>query len=199
MAKIGQVEKRRGANLPHWKKDGATYAVTFRLADSLPKEALDLLQQQIEAIERKFQIGNQPLSLEELVMQSKARSDVYMKLLDAGYGECLLRHDRCAEIVAQALKYFDGDRYRLHAWCVMPNHVHAVVQPLGTHQLSQILHSWKSFTANAVNKELGRSGPFWLRESYDHLIRDEADFHHHVRYVRENPLAAGFLDWKWVG
>lgn len=132
-------------------------------------------------------------------MQSKARSDVDMRLLDAGYGQCLLRDDRTAEIVAEALKHFDDDRYQLHAWCVMPNHVHVVVQPLGTHQLSQILHSWKSFTANAVNKELGRSGPVWLRESYDHLIRDEADYQHHVRYARENPAAAGLSNWKWVG
>jgi hypothetical protein len=66
-------------------------------------------------------------------------------------------------------------------------------------QLSDILHSWKSFTAKEANKVLGRCSDFWQPESYDHLIRDEADFNHQVRYVLENPAKAGLKNWKWVG
>jgi REP element-mobilizing transposase RayT len=75
--------------------------------------------------------------------------------------------------VADALRHFDGERYRLVAWCVMPNHVHAVVQPAAGHVLEEIVHSWKSFTAHQANKLLGRTGPFWMAEAYDHLVRDE--------------------------
>jgi len=199
MAKQGPIEKRDGANLPHWTSDSATYSVTFRLADSLPRAAIEELRKDIAAVERKFAIGAEALSLEELVRKSKAKSEAYLKLLDKGYGECLLAQDAVAEVVAGALKHFVDQRYRLYAWCVMPNHVHAVVQPLEGYNLSGVLHSWKSFTASKANKLLGRTGSFWQRESYDHLIRDELDFRHHVAYVRENPAAAGLRNWKWVG
>ena len=110
-----------------------------------------------------------------------------------------MRRAEVAEVVANALRHFDGKRYRLLAWCVMPNHVHAVLQPMGDHDLPAILHSWKSFTAHAINKLLGRSGPVWQSEYYDHLVRDQQDLIHHVAYVRENPVVAGLRGWKWVG
>ncbi len=81
----------------------------------------------------------------------------------------------------------------------MPNHVHVVLTPLPGFALSSILHSWKSFTAKAINKHLGRSGTVWQAESYDHLVRNRADLMHHVFYTRENPQRAGLKDWPWVG
>jgi leucyl-tRNA synthetase len=104
-----------------------------------------------------------------------------------------------AALVEGALKHFDGDRYELLAWCVMPNHVHAIFRPLGLHDPSAILHSWKSFTANKANETLRRSGEYWQKESYDHIIRDEAEFLQQIRYVIANPEKAGLGDWKWVG
>jgi alanyl-tRNA synthetase len=74
-----------------------------------------------------------------------------------------------------------------------------VVRPLGERQLPDILHSWKSFTAKQANKMLNRSGQFWQDEYYDHLIRDEGDFHHALQYVVSNPEQAGLEDWPWVG
>jgi len=81
----------------------------------------------------------------------------------------------------------------------MPNHVHVVVEAMGGDKLSDILHSWKSFTAKAANKMLHRTGEFWQAESYDHLIRNQQDFNHTVEYVLCNPAKAGLSDWKWVG
>ncbi|MCB9895390.1 MAG: transposase [Planctomycetes bacterium] len=199
MRNHSEIKVRRGANLPHWTRDGATYAVTFRLADSLPEAAIEELKRHAREIERKREIGASPLTLAEITRLSKAGSEAFQKLLDQGHGECWLQRDDVAGIVADALQHFDGQRYRLHAWCVMPNHVHAVVEPLGDHSLAETLHSWKSFTANQANKALGHTGGFWQRESYDHLIRDEADYNYQVGYVRENPRAAGLVDWRWVG
>lgn len=79
----------------------------------------------------------------------------------------------------------------------MPNHVHAVVRP-GSHDLSSILHTWKSFTASEANRSLGRSGEFWQKESYDHIVRDESELERTVRYVVENPVNAGLADWRWT-
>ena len=104
-----------------------------------------------------------------------------------------------ANRVVTALTKFDSQRLHLGAYAVMPNHVHAVVQPVPGFELPSILHSWKSFTANKANKLLGRSGAFWQAEYYDHLIRDESEFQHYVKYTRDNPAVAGLMDWPWVG
>lgn len=120
-----------------------------------------------------------------------------------------MNDNRVAKTVADAIRHFEGERYDLAAWCVMPNHVH-VVQPCariantgGTpvplSELPEILHSWKSFSAKEGNKLLRRTGDFWQAEYYDHLIRDEADFHHSIRYALNNPIKVGLKNWKWVG
>lgn len=96
------------------------------------------------------------------------------------------------------MRHFDGVRYGLKAWCVMPNHVHVVLETHPDHPLPGVLHSWKSYTATASNRHLGRAGQFWQTEYYDHLIRDEADLAHALRYVVENPAKAGLRNWKRV-
>ncbi|MFN3410495.1 MAG: REP-associated tyrosine transposase, partial [Limisphaerales bacterium] len=99
-------------------------------------------------------------------------------------------------------RHFDGDRYELSAWVVMPNHVHAVVRPLGDRSLSKVLQGWKSYTATVLNRLLARPGrPFWQTESYDHLIRDDADRERCCHYTVMNPVNAGLCarpeDWRW--
>jgi REP element-mobilizing transposase RayT len=122
--------------------------------------------------------------------------------LDQHVGASWLRDRRVAELVERAIRFFQGDRYALHAWCVMPNHVHVVVQPLESYALDSILHSWKSFTAHAANKLLARPGrAFWQQESYDHWIRDGRDLTHCCHYTENNPVKAGLCDraedWPW--
>ena len=128
--------------------------------------------------------------------------------LDRGLGECWLKDPRVARLVVTALRYFDKKRYNLDAWCVMPNHVHVVVRPIAPsdsalYLLGSIVHSWKSYTAKQANKILRRSGEFWQREYYDHLIRDEEEFWHFIEYTLENPVKAGLCrrweEWPWSG
>jgi REP element-mobilizing transposase RayT/tRNA1(Val) A37 N6-methylase TrmN6 len=154
--------------LPHWQQNSATYFVTFRLADSLPQIELQLLQQEKEEWQKKHP---EPLSETEKAEYHRLFSQRVDKWLDAGMGECYLKDPQLAKIVADALTYFDGDRYHLGEWVVMPNHVHVVVTPLGNHKLSEITHSWKSFTANQINKYLNRRGQLWQKESYDQIVR----------------------------
>ena len=129
----------------------------------------------------------------------KLFSERVERYLDAGHGACWLQRDDVAQIVANALRYFDGKRYRLWAWCIMPNHVHVVVQPLAGYELPSILHSWKSYTANEINKLLKRTGTVWQTEYYDHLVRNDPDFQHCVEYTLHNPEQAGLKGWKWHG
>ena len=154
--------------LPHWEQNGATYFVTFRLADSLPQVKLQLLQEEKEDWQKKHP---EPLSEAEKAEYHRLFSQRVDKWLDAGMGECHLKNPQLAKIVADALTYFDGDRYHLGEWVIMPNHVHVIVTPLGNHTLSQITHSWKSFTANQINKYLNRRGQLWQKESYDQIVR----------------------------
>jgi REP element-mobilizing transposase RayT len=102
-----------------------------------------------------------------------------------------LKDPRVAMLVVDALRHFDDLRYRLHAWCVMPNHVHVVFSSMPARtpalRLSKIIQSWKSYTAKEANRLLARTGPFWQREYYDHLVRDEADFVRCIDYTIKQP------------
>jgi REP element-mobilizing transposase RayT len=112
---------------------------------------------------------------------------------DAGHGACWLRDERIAELVEGALLHFDGRRYRLIAWCVMPNHVHALVETVEDWPLAGLVHSWKSFTSHEANRILKRSGEIWLREYHDRFIRDDRHFAKVVSYIESNPVKAGLV------
>ncbi len=195
----GAIRVRHGAYLPHWTREGATYAVNFRLADSLPQAVVDEWRfERKDILQTARQLGR-PLTPAEEERLEHLYSEKVERHLDTGLGKCWMRDERVARIVGDALRHFEGTRYLLHAWSVMPNHVHAVVQPLGGYELPGILHSWKSFTAKAANRTLRIQGTFWAPEYFDHLVRDEADFLRQVEYVLDNPRKAGLTNWQWVG
>ncbi len=193
------LQVRQGARLPHWTKNGSIYAVCFRLADSLPAEVLKSWRTERQAIIETARDQRRPLSADELKRLEYLYSDRVESYLDAGHGSCTLGEPEIAEMVENALKHFDGERYRLLAWCIMPNHVHVVLQPLRGVELHAVLHSWKLWTARAANKLLNRSGEYWLTEYYDHLVRDEKDLIHAVEYAIGNPEKSGLNDWIWRG
>lgn len=141
---------------------------------------------------------NRPLTEIELERRRKLYSGRIEGYLDKSIGNCYLRQQGIAQIIQNALECFNKKRYVLFAWCIMPNHVHTVFRPFDGHALDKILHSWKSYTAVQANKLLGRTGVFWQREYYDHLVRNEKEFHRILNYVLENPVKAGLIDWPWV-
>src|SRR5438094_4003491 len=194
-----EIQIRHGMYLPHWTQEGASYAVTFRLADALPANVVaDWESERREIVDRARRQARE-LTEAEARQLAQLFSQKIENYLDTGHGKCWLRDERVAKIVRDALLHFQGERYELAAWCIMPNHVHAIVRPLGHYTLSEILHTWKSFTANRANRLLDRSGKFWQPESYDHLIRGEQDLRNQIRYVLENPQKAGLKSWPWVG
>jgi Rad3-related DNA helicase/REP element-mobilizing transposase RayT len=194
-----QVHVRQGAYLPHWTKDGGVYAVTFRLADSLPQDVLRSWKDERDALLENARRESRSPTDWEVDRLFELHSEKVEKYLDAGHGACWLNREGVAKLVEDELKHFDGDRYTLFAWCVMPNHVHVVLKLKVGEELPKILHSWKSFTANQANKTLGRRGPFWQAEYYDHLVRDEGDLNRCVEYAFGNADAAGYEDWRWKG
>jgi putative DNA methylase len=173
--------------LPHWEAGETAQMIGFRLADSLPAALLE-----------RWQIELDQMPDDEATRERRKRIET---ALDAGHGEAWLGDWRVAEKVENALLYFDGARYRLHAWVLMPNHVHVIATPLGNWSLANIVHSWKSFTAKEANAILSRSGPFWAREYFDRAIRDEVHHSKAASYVEANPVEAGLCrrpeDWKY--
>jgi type I restriction enzyme R subunit len=111
--------------------------------------------------------------------------------LDRGCGDCALKRNDLAEIIAESLRHFDGQRYHLGDFVVMPNHVHLIACLLGETDVEDQCYSWKKFTATRINKALGRRGRFWHEESFDHLVRSSEQFDHLRRYIAANPKAAG--------
>lgn len=194
------VERRYRGYLPHLEGPNRVYFVTFRLADSLPEEVRAKLKARKANIRRR-QAANEaaiPKVSRGPARDAGVTAREIEDTLDRGTGACHLRRADVAEIVASAIRHFDGQRYRLYAWCVMPNHVHAVVHPLPGWKLAQILHSWKCYTAHKANGVLRRSGEFWQREYYDRMLRDGGEFLRAVEYVANNPAKAGMNNWPWM-
>jgi len=196
--RFGTVTIRNRGRLPHWELDAGLYFVTFRLADSLPAQVLEEFRSERQSIlATATQLGRE-LSADEKKQIARLFSTKIERHLDAGAGSCLLARPQIAQLVADAIRHFDAERYRLLAWCVMPNHVHVVLRLFPGQELEAVIHSWKSFTAKQVNRILTRSGVLWGREYYDHLIRDGDQLGCIIRYVTNNPTKAGLKDWVWV-
>lgn len=166
------------------------------MADSLPKERL---------LAWKQELSRYP--------EAKAKAEERRRIenwLDKGFGAAHLKDPRIAALVESAMIHFDSERYRLHAWVVMPNHVHALLTPSEGHALGQILHSWKSYTAHEALKILrsarvadagGCAQSFWQTESFDRYIRNDRHFQACVDYIHMNPVKARLCltpsDWPW--
>lgn len=174
--------------LPHLDAPGEIQALTFRLADALPAKVVtgwkNELDRQTDARERG-----------EKLRKMIARYE------DTGYGDCLLRIPACAGALQEALTHFDGIRYHLLEWCVMPNHVHVLIRCESGFPLGGIVKSWKTFTARRINEATGKKGSVWARDYHDRFIRDLDHLADSRAYIRNNPVKAGLCkkpeDWPW--
>lgn len=196
-------------HLPHYQLAGATIFVTWRLYGSIPRDVLNSLLEEAEITERKaagLPLERRTAWLRQERKKAFARSDAVLDRVDTGPN--WLSNEEVASIVAQSLHYLDGRKYELIAYCIMPNHVHAVFTPLpiepgshSYHTLASIMQSLKGYTAREANRVLNRKGRFWQDESYDHVVRDEQELERIVSYVLNNPVKAGLVEtpdqWRW--
>ncbi len=196
----GELKKYVGEYLPHWEVADGVYFVTFRLADSMPRSKLESLRDEYHHLMARLrnseQVGPDDLAREGF-------SFFLQKIdgeLDGGAGECWLEEPELASLVSDALAHFDGERYALYGWCVMPNHVHVTYRKHEGYTPERIHHSWKSYTGNVANRRLGRRGePFWQADSYEHLVRTSEELARVNRYILANPAEAGLEEWPWYG
>lgn len=214
VTKVVSPEPHRGWHsrgyLPHWDHPGMIQSLNFRLGDAMPQEVLDRWKNELGLVNPAGSAGVSPAASptgrqdagapgdQQRQIELRRRTEEY---LDAGHGACWLRQPEVAALVEGALRHFDGERYRLLAWCVMPNHAHALIETRDGFPLADVLHSWKSFTSKEANKRVGRTGEFWQREYLDRYVRNVEHFQAVVAYIEENPVKAGLAkvktEWPW--
>ncbi len=193
--------------LPHWEQAGAVYFITFRMQDALPKEVISRMRTErclwlrargIAPDDPEWRTALAKLSLAEKRAYHSAFTSRWFDLLDEGHGECLLRKPALSQIVADSLRFFDGDRYLMRSFVVMPNHVHLLAQFPTEGGMKAQCESWKRFTASKINKALNRQSYFWQGESFDHLVRSEEQYFHLLQYVAGNSIKAKLLAGEYV-
>ena len=148
------LNKYSGHFLPHWEMEATVYHACFRLSDSVPVAKQKLWQKERRLLLERYAKEHQALTEVEIHRLQKLYSETIERYLDAGYGSCALRNPDAAQIVQDSLLHYNEIKYILHAWCIMPNHVHVIFQILNDLSQSEILQGWKSFTAHAINKLL---------------------------------------------
>lgn len=180
--------------LPHWEQPGASYFITWRLADSIPETKLQELNE-----EKKSWLANhpQPWSPEDEEAFHQLFSGKIDEWLDAGFGSCLLRDQDLRDLVRASLLFFEGERYVIHSFVIMPNHCHVLVTLKENFDLAGLLHSWKSFSARELNRLRSATGTVWQKEYFDRLVRDGKHFESCVKYIRRNPERARLLDTEY--
>lgn len=182
-AEIRVTENR----LPHWQQERATYFVTFRLADSIPKQLLEQWDEEREAWLKWHPLPWSDEVEREYYLRFSKRIDEW---LDAGHGACVPRRMECAQQVAAALRHFNGTRVEMIAFVIMPNRVHTLFAPLGEWTLERLVHSWKRHSAVRINRVATRGKVLWQRSYFDRLVRNQEHFRNVVGYIRNNPEKA---------
>lgn len=201
--------------LPHIAPIGAEFFITFRLFDSLPLSVLQTLKDELNSSVQILK-AKKPRNYKYLINKLKYDfSYKYDKFLDHNsHGKCYLKNEQVAQVVAEKLHQFDKEYYELEAYTIMPNHVHLLIDTAkqlenegidcesSYIQLDKIMQLIKGGSAFEANKILSRKGTFWMKDSYDHYIRNEKEWDNVLEYIVNNPVDAGLVnnwnDWKFT-
>lgn len=192
--------KRR---LPHIYIQHQSIFFTWRLNFSLPHSLL----LEYEQLRVRNSTETKGLSNEYRKMQEYLNHKRIFGWLDAQYGKLNLPDfhlisPSIAQILMDKILEHQDNAYHVQAFCIMPNHVHVLMIPFCdsanfTDSVSDIVKKWKGASAREINLFLGRSGQLWVRETYDHIVRNEAEQNRILDYIIQNPVKAGLVEnWK---
>ncbi len=186
-------------HLPHWAQAGTVSFITWRTWDSMPRHVIEawladrnawLIRNRINPDAPDWEARVERLPRKEQLAFRNRIAARWQDHLDDCHGACVLRRPELGGIVANSLKHFDGDRYTLCDFVVMPNHVHLLVVFPDSEAMVKQCYSWKHFTGVQLNRALDRRGAFWETDSFDHLVRSVEQFEYLRQYVAENPKRA---------
>ena len=196
-------------NRPHWDQSALTF-VTFRLVDSMPKSVIERWQQ--DQLKWLADNGLSMLTIEDCLKRQalppllrrqflKFRNQRWHSSLDDCHGSCLLREPTIARMVATSLQHFEGQRYDLERFVIMPNHVHCLVQMRAGFELRREFTGLMRYTARKINDQLSRQGELWQSETFDHIVRSERQFEYLQSYIADNPKRANLREGEtllWI-
>ena len=201
---LAKITLGSGRSLPHWEAAGAIYHVSFHLADSVPQTQLEAWRAERLRISELAKTEGRPLTQDEIELLKRVYDEHIERYLTSGYGSCHLRRPEVGEALKKTICQANGEKYALHEWCIMPNHVHIIVGGFtDLAPIRDILQIWKSASAHRMNRILERTGEVWHRDAYTRIIRDRDEYSHQMSYVWNNPelagLKDGFLRDRYVG
>ncbi len=182
--------------LPHWSQAGTICFITWRTLDSIPKSVLNRWHADRDDWLRRHGINpkaddwkNELRRLEPRLQGEfvQSFSERWHRSLDACHGACVLKRPELSQIVSDSLLKFDGDRYELTDFVVMPNHVHLLAAFASEEGMLDQCEGWKHYQAVQLNRTLGLSGRFWQQDGFDHLVRSVEQFEAFRRYIASNP------------
>jgi REP element-mobilizing transposase RayT len=185
--------------------EGHPLFITFRLANSLPIEALAKLKAMRER-ELKNSRGKSPEEIYNIEMKHFGRYDEWLDRCVSG--PRWLADETVARTLSEKIHAMDGQHFRVLAYCIMPNHVHLLIESIIAEYLkhrgktakspiTDALRLLKGNTGRSCNLLLQQSGAFWHHESYDHYARDEQELERIIKYILHNPVQAKLVeDWK---
>jgi putative DNA methylase len=173
--------------LPHFDGRAIPQFITLGLFGSVPDAVFQRWVRELDRVNSKR---------DQINLQTRIE-----RYLDQGYGEAFMKIPRVAEMVQNELLHYDGQRYRLSSWVVMPNHIHFLMIRVEAVELADIMQSFKSLTAHKAHKILRRKGHFWMQDYFDRYIRNAEHFAKTVRYIENNPVKARLCrrpqDWPF--
>ena len=183
-----------------WQRPGAeperqipydVQLITLKLADAIPQSSQRAISHAIRDYPQAQRALQRRRQLEEVLQQGK--------------GCCLLQHPLMAAELTEALELHNRKRYKLIAWCIMPNHVQVLLEP--TYSTPRIIQAWKTTTTHWMqqNKQsLALDTPgrmLWMRDYWDRYIKDEQDLQQSIQELQNTPVAAGLCEqpkqWRW--
>ena len=186
---------------PHWSQAGAVVFLTMRLKDSIPRELIHRWDRQRRDWLRRagvLAVGDDDwaAAVERLDADKadrfRQRFNTQREVtLDDGLGRCELGRPPIASAVAQSLLKFDGVRYRMGDFVIMPNHVHLLTVFASEEAMQRQRTAWMRYTARTLNPVMGRTGPWWQRDPFDHLVRSPTQYDYLRDYIRDDPTNAG--------
>ncbi len=192
--KEAPIEKTRRF-LPHWEQEGCTYFITWRMADAMPAAKRRQWQEEMDHWQR-----HHPKPWDDATWQEyhDTFEGPIQQWLDAGHGSCALKQPALRDIIAASFRHYDGQRYHMGDYVIMPNHVHVLVTPLPGFTHREIVAAWKRYTGHEILKFTRGEAPFWLEEKFDHIVRSPQQLAYYRRYLRENPEKAFLKPGQWT-
>ncbi len=192
--------------LPHFQNKGALFFITYNVKNAVNSVETEKIKRIFKERTDKLLIDNKNYS-ERLDEEYRRYFGKFDNLLHKSKDNHFLKNEECAEAVAESLHFWDGKRIELYSYCIMSNHVHAVINVYEKDEngkelyLQDIMESVKKYSAKKCNKILERNGQFWQNETYDRIIRNRGELFRIISYILDNPVKAGLCqnrnEWKF--